>query len=176
MVEIEKFPTGGKFICFISSLMSSTVISSHFGQDVSTCCSQHGPFHYKQVVLRTLVLTPRDTKSAGFSLKLMWFQSSILFVSCMWYTRFATKFFHLSAGDLNQASTIIESVQNLILLELDYKALDEAWYMSVNNIAEHSSSPARNSLLRGETLDLEQRSFVVTFPWTSIDRMYMNAP
>jgi len=79
-------------------------------------------------------------------------------------TRFATKVFRLAVGDFNQASTTIKSVQNLILLKLTFKALDEAWYMSANNMAAQSSSLGRDSLLRGATLDLEQSSFVVIFP------------
>jgi hypothetical protein len=53
----------------------------------------------------------------------------------MWFTQFATKVFHLAAGDFNQARTTIESVQNLTLLKLIFKALVEALYMSANNMA-----------------------------------------
>jgi hypothetical protein len=133
-----------------------SAISSHFGQDVSTSYSQIGPFHHTPKFLRTLASTPRDTKSAGFSLELMWFQYSTLVVSCILFTRFATKVFHLAAGDFSHASITIESVQNLILLKLIFKALDEAWYMSANNMAVQISSLGRDSLLRGATLDLEQ--------------------
>jgi len=49
----------------------------------------------------------------------------------MWFTRFATKIFYLAAGDFNEASTIIESVQNLVSLKLIFKALDEAWYVYI---------------------------------------------
>ena len=64
-------------------------------------------------------------------------------------TRFATNVFHLVAGELSQASTTIKSVQNLILLKITFKALDEAWYISANNTAAQSSSIGRDSLLRG---------------------------
>ena len=82
----------------------------------------------------------------------------------MWLTRLATKVFHLVAGDLNQASTTIESVHSLTLLKLIFKALEEAWYMSANNMAAQSSNHGRDSLFNGVTLDLEQSNLVVMFP------------
>jgi hypothetical protein len=133
-------------------------------------CSQFGPFHRKLEFIKILASTAQDTKSAGFSLELMWFQSLALAVSCMWFTQFATKVVHLAAGDFNQASTTIESVQNLTLLKLLFTALVEAGYMSANNMAAQSSNLGRDSLLRGATLDMEQSSLVVTFPCTSMDQ------
>jgi hypothetical protein len=94
----------------------------------------------------------------------------------MWLTRLATKVFHLAAGNFNQASTIIESVHNLTLLKLVFEALEEAWYVSANNMTAQSSNHGRDNLFKGATLDLEQSNLVLMFPITSTDRIYIQAP
>ena len=94
----------------------------------------------------------------------------------MWLTLLATKVFYLAAGNFNQASTIIESVHNLTLLKLVFKALNDDWYMSANNMAAHSSNHGRVSLFKGATLDLEHSNLVIMFPIISTDRIYVQAP
>ena len=161
---VSKLTTRVGLIFFLSVLISA--ISLLLGQDVSSHCSQSGPYHHKLEFLNTLASTPRETKSAGFSLELMWFQSSTFIISCMWFTLLATNVFHLAAGDFSQSSTTIESVHNLTLLKLIFKALEVVWYMSASNMAAQSSNRGRDSLFRGATLDLEQSNLLVMFPWT----------